>query len=150
MTERTVILIKPDAVQRTLIGKIVDRYEARGLRIVGMKLMHADRALTEQHYDEHQGKPFFGGLVDFITSSPLVAMCVEGPNAIANCREINGKTKPWEALPGTIRGDFALDTGRNLVHASDSAESAAREVALWFKPAELLDYERAIDSWVLE
>ena len=150
MTERTVILIKPDAVQRLLIGKIVDRYEARGLRIVGMKLMHADRALAEQHYAEHQGKPFFGGLVDFITSSPLVAMCVQGPNAIANCREINGKTKPWEALPGTIRGDFALDTGRNLVHASDSAESAAREVALWFKPAELLDYERAVDSWVLE
>ena len=150
MTERTVILIKPDAVQRLLIGKIVDRYEARGLRIVGMKLMHADRALAEHHYAEHQGKPFFGGLVDFITSSPLVAMCVEGPNAIANCREINGKTKPWEALPGTIRGDFALDTGRNLVHASDSAESAAREVALWFKPAELLDYERAVDTWVLE
>ena len=150
MSERTLILIKPDAVQRQLIGKIIDRYEARGLRIVGMKLMHADRALAEQHYDEHQGKPFFGGLVDFITSSPLVAMCVQGPNAIANCREINGKTKPWEALPGTIRGDFALDTGRNLVHASDSAESAAREVALWFKPAELLDYERAVDSWILE
>jgi nucleoside-diphosphate kinase len=150
VTERTLILIKPDGVQRLLVGKIIDRYEARGLRIVGMKLMHADRALAEQHYAEHREKPFFKGLVDFITSSPLVAMCVEGPNAIAVCREINGKTRPHEAAPGSIRGDLALDTGHNLVHASDGAESAPRELALWFESDELLDYPRAIDTWVLD
>jgi nucleoside-diphosphate kinase len=150
MTERTLILIKPDAVQRQLIGKIVDRYEARGLRIVGMKLVHADRALAEQHYAVHRDKPFFAGLVEFITSAPLVAMCVEGPNAIAVCREINGKTRPQEAAPGSIRGDWALDTGHNLVHASDSLENAAAELALWFKSAELLDYTRDIDRWVLD
>lgn len=150
MTERTLILIKPDAVQRLLVGKIVDRYEARGLRIVGMKLVHADRALAEQHYDVHREKPFFAGLVEFITSSPLVAMCVEGPNAITVCREINGKTRPHEAAPGSIRGDLALDTGHNLVHASDSPENAAAELALWFKPAELFHYARDIDRWVLD
>lgn len=150
MTERTLILIKPDAVQRQLIGKIVDRYEARGLRIVGMKLVHADRALAEQHYAVHREKPFFAGLVEFITSAPLVAMCVEGPNAIAVGRDINGKTRPHEAAPGSIRGDLALDTGHNLVHASDSPENAAAELALWFKPTELLDYARDIDRWVLD
>jgi nucleoside-diphosphate kinase len=150
VSERTLILIKPDGVQRQLVGKIIDRYEARGLRIVGMKLMLADRATAEQHYAEHQGKVFYAGLIEFITSSPLVAMCVEGPNAIAICRAINGETKPVQALPGSIRGDFALDTGHNLVHASDKTESAAREVALWFKPAELLDYPRDIDRWVLD
>ena len=150
MTERTLILIKPDAVQRQLVGKIVDRYEARGLRIVGMKLVHADRELAEEHYAVHREKPFFAGLVEFITSSPLVAMCVEGPNAIAVCREINGKTRPHEAAPGSIRGDLALDTGHNLVHASDSPENAAAELALWFKAAELLHYARDIDRWVLD
>lgn len=150
MSERTLILIKPDAVQRQLIGKIIDRYEARGLRICGMKLVHADRALAEQHYAVHREKPFFAGLVEFITSAPLVAMAVEGPNAIAICREINGKTRPHEAAPGSIRGDWAVDTGHNLVHASDSAESAAAELSLWFKAAELLDYQRDIDRWVLD
>jgi nucleoside-diphosphate kinase len=150
VTERTLILIKPDAVQRQLIGKIVDRYEARGLRIAGMKLVHADRALAEQHYAVHREKPFFAGLVEFITSAPLVAMCVEGPNAISVCRDINGKTRPHEAAPGSIRGDLALDTGHNLVHASDSPENAAVELALWFKPDELLDYARDIDRWVLD
>ena len=150
MTERTLILVKPDAVQRQLVGKIVDRYEARGLRIVGMKLVHADRALAERHYAVHREKPFFAGLVEFITSAPLVAMAVEGPNAIAVCREINGKTRPHEAAPGSIRGDLALDTGHNLVHASDSVDNAAAELALWFKPAELLDYKRDIDRWVLD
>jgi nucleoside-diphosphate kinase len=150
VSERTLILIKPDAVQRQLIGKIVDRYEARGLRIVGMKLVHADRALAERHYAVQREKPFFAGLVEFITSAPLVAMAVEGPNAIAVCREINGKTRPHEAAPGSIRGDLALDTGHNLVHASDSLDNAAAELALWFNPAEILDYTRAIDSWVLD
>ena len=150
MTERTLILIKPDAVQRQLVGKIIDRYEARGLRIAGMKMVHADRALAERHYAVHREKPFFAGLVEFITSAPLVAMAVEGPNAIAVCREINGKTRPHEAAPGSIRGDLALDTGHNLVHASDSVENAAMELALWFKPAELLDYPRDVDRWVLD
>jgi nucleoside-diphosphate kinase len=115
-----------------------------------MKLMRADRALAERHYDVHRGKPFFDGLIEFITSAPLVAMAVEGPNAIAVCREVNGATKPLEAKPGSIRGYWALDTGHNLVHGSDSAETAERELALWFKPEELLDYERALDSWVLD
>jgi nucleoside-diphosphate kinase len=150
MSERTLILIKPDAVQRQLIGKIIDRYEARGLRICGMKMVHADRALAERHYDVHRDKPFFAGLVEFITSAPLVAMAVEGPNAIAVCREINGKTRPSEAAPGSIRGDWAVDTGHNLVHASDAAETAVAEIALWFKPDELIDYPRDIDRWVLD
>jgi nucleoside-diphosphate kinase len=150
MSERTLILIKPDAVQRQLVGKIIDRYEARGLRIVGMKLVHADRALAERHYAVHRDKPFFSGLVEFITSAPLVAMAVEGPNAIAMCREINGKTRPHEAAPGSIRGDWAVDTGHNLVHASDSPDNATAELALWFKSDELLDYARAIDTWVLD
>ena len=150
MNERTLILIKPDGVQRALIGKIVDRYETRGLRIVGLKMVHADRELAEQHYAVHRDKPFFAGLVEFITSGPLVAMAVEGLNAVAVCRAINGATRPHEAEPGSIRGDLALDTGHNLVHGSDSVENAAAELALWFKPAELFDYTRDIDRWVTE
>ena len=149
MTERTLILIKPDAVQRLLIGRIIDRYEARGLRIVALKLVHVDRDLAERHYAIHREKPFFAGLVEFITSSPLVAMAVEGPNAVAVCRAINGATKPHEAVPGSIRGDLALETGQNLVHASDAPETAEQELALWFGDAELLDYPRDIDRWVL-
>jgi nucleoside-diphosphate kinase len=148
MTERTLVLIKPDGVQRLLVGRLIERYEQRGLRIVGLKLMLADRQTAEQHYDEHRAKPFFGGLVDFITSAPLVALAFEGLNAIAVCRAINGATRPHEAAPGSIRGDFALETGQNLVHASDTPESAARELALWFRPQELLDYERAVDTWI--
>lgn len=150
MAERTLILIKPDAVQRQLIGRIIDRYEARGLRILALKLVHADRALAERHYAVHREKPFFAGLVEFITSAPLVAMAVEGPNAIVMCREINGKTRPHEAAPGSIRGDWAVDTGHNLVHASDSQESAQAEIELWFEQAELIDYPRDIDRWVLD
>lgn len=150
MAERTLILIKPDAVQRQLIGKIIDRYEARGLRVVALKMVHADRALAEQHYAVHREKPFFAGLVEFITSAPLVAMAVEGPNAIVMCREINGKTRPHEAAPGSIRGDWAVDTGHNLVHASDSPESAQAELELWFEQAQLIDYSRDIDRWVLD
>ena len=150
MNERTLILIKPDGVQRALIGKIVDRYEARGLRIVGMKMVHADRALAEQHYAVHREKPFFTGLVEFITSGPLVAMAIEGLNAVAVCREINGATRPSQAAPGSIRGDLALDTGHNLVHGSDSPENAERELGLWFSSNELVDYERDLDRWVLD
>jgi nucleoside-diphosphate kinase len=149
MSERTLILIKPDGVQRGLVGRLLDRYEQRGLRLVGLKLMRADRELAERHYAAHREKPFFGGLVDFIVSSPLVALAVEGPNAIAVCRAINGATRPHEAAPGSIRGDFALETGQNLVHASDSAETAEAELALWFAPDELFDYDRDIDRWVL-
>ena len=149
MTERTLVLIKPDGVQRLLAGRIIERYEQRGLKLVALKLIHVDRELAERHYAVHREKPFFAGLVDFITSAPLVAMALEGLNAIAVCRAVNGATKPVDAAPGTIRGDFALEVGQNLVHASDTPENAANELALWFKPSELLDYERAIDAWVV-
>jgi len=149
VSERTLILIKPDGVQRLLVGRIIERYEQRGLRIVGLKLMTVERGLAERHYAEHREKPFFPGLVEFITSAPLVAMAVEGPNAIKVCRDINGATRPHEAAPGTIRGDFALETSQNIVHASDSPESAERELALWFSAEELLEYPRDVDRWVL-
>jgi len=149
VSERTLILIKPDGVQRLLVGRIIERYEQRGLRIVGLKLMTVERGLAERHYAEHREKPFFPGLVEFITSAPLVAMAVEGPNAIKVCRDINGATRPHEAAPGTIRGDFALETSQNIVHASDSPESAERELALWFSAGELLEYPRDVDRWVL-
>ena len=148
-SERTLILVKPDGVQRQLVGRILARYEERGLKLVALKLVHIDRQLAEQHYAAHREKPFFAGLVDFIVSGPLVALAVNGPNAIAVVRAINGATRPHEAAPGTIRGDFALETGQNIVHASDSTESAASELALWFRPEELLDYERDIDRWVI-
>ena len=149
MTERTLVLIKPDGVQRLLAGRILARYEERGLRLVGLKLMVVDRALAERHYAVHRAKPFFGGLVEFITSGPLVAAVLEGPNAITVVRAMNGATRPQEAAPGTIRGDFALETAQNLVHASDSADTAAAEIDLWFARDELLDYGREIDRWVL-
>jgi nucleoside-diphosphate kinase len=149
LSERTLILVKPDGVQRQIVGRILARYEERGLKLVGLKLVHIDRQLAEQHYAAHREKPFFGGLVDFIVSGPLVAVAVDGPNAIAVVRALNGATRPHEAAPGTIRGDFALETGQNIVHASDSADSAASELALWFRPEELLDYERDIDRWVI-
>lgn len=147
--ERTLVLVKPDGVQRQLVGRIVARYEERGLKLVGLKLVNVDRALAEAHYDAHRDKPFFGGLVDFITSAPLVAAALEGPNAIAVVRAINGATRPHEAAPGTIRGDFALETAQNIVHASDGPEAAATELGLWFRDDELFDYERDVDRWVL-
>jgi nucleoside-diphosphate kinase len=149
VTERTLVLVKPDGVQRLLTGRILGRYEERGLKIVGLKLMVVDRQTAERHYDEHREKPFFGGLVEFITSRPLVAIALEGPNAIQIVRDMNGKTKPFEAAPGTIRGDFALETAQNLVHASDGPDAATRELELWFRPEELLTYEREIDRWAL-
>jgi nucleoside-diphosphate kinase len=149
VTERTLVLIKPDGVQRQLIGRIVDRYEERGLKVVGLKLVQVDRPLAERHYDAHREKPFFGGLVDFIVSAPLVALALEGPNAIMVVRAINGATRPHEAAPGTIRGDYALETAQNIVHASDGPEAATAELALWFADAELFDYERDVDRWVL-
>ena len=149
MTERTLVLIKPDAVQRLLTGRLIGRFEERGLKIVGLRLVAVDRDLAERHYDVHRAKPFFGGLVDFITSSPLVAMALEGPNAIAVVRTMVGATRPHEAAAGTIRGDLALETAQNLVHASDGPETAAAELALWFSAGELLDYDRDIDRWAL-
>jgi len=149
MNERTLVLIKPDAVQRLLTGRILSRFEERGLKLIGLKLVQVDRDLAERHYAIHRQKPFFGGLVDFITSSPLVAAAFEGPNAIAVVRAMVGATRPHEAAPGTVRGDFALETAQNLVHASDGADTAVSELALWFRPDELADYERDIDRWAL-
>ncbi|HXX61737.1 MAG TPA: nucleoside-diphosphate kinase [Candidatus Sulfotelmatobacter sp.] len=149
MIERTLVLIKPDGVQRQLVGRVLTRYEERGLKIIGLKLVHIDRAMAEAHYAVHRDKPFFAGLVAFITTGPLVAVALEGPDAIANVRTINGATRPVQAAPGTIRGDFALETAQNLVHASDGPETAVQELALWFRPDELLPYDRDIDRWVI-
>jgi nucleoside-diphosphate kinase len=149
VTERTLVLIKPDGVQRLLTGRILARFEERGLKLVGLKLVKVDRDLAERHYAVHRERPFFGGLVEFITSSPLVALALEGPNAIAVVRSMVGATRPHEAAPGTIRGDFALETAQNLVHASDGPETAATELALWFADGELADYAREIDRWAL-
>ena len=149
MNERTLVLVKPDGVQRLLTGRILARFEERGLKLVGLKLVAVDRELAERHYDVHRARPFFAGLVDFITSSPLVALALEGPNAIAVVRSMVGATRPNEAAPGTIRGDFALETAQNLIHASDGPDTAAAELALWFEPNELLEYEREIDRWAL-
>jgi nucleoside-diphosphate kinase len=147
--QRTLLLVKPDGVQRQLVGRVLARFEDRGLKIVGLKLVKVDRSLAEQHYAVHRDKPFFAGLVEFITSGPLVAAALEGPNAIAIVRAMNGATRPHEAAPGSIRGDLAVETAQNLVHGSDSEETAAAELALWFGDGELLDYEREIDRWVL-
>ena len=130
VTERTLVLIKPDGVQRLLVGRVLARYEERGLKLVALKLVQVGRDLAERHYDAHREKPFFASLVEFITSGPLVAVALEGPNAISVARAINGATRPYEAAPGTVRGDFALDTGPNIVHASDGPETAAGELAL--------------------
>src|SRR3954452_23056340 len=144
VNERTLVLIKPDGVQRLLTGRILARYEDRGLKLVGLKLIHVSRDLAERHYAVHREKPFFTSLVDFITSAPLIAAVLEGPNAIAVVRAMNGATRPHEAAPGSIRGDYALEPAQNLVHASDGPETAGSEVALWFRPEELFGYEREI------
>jgi nucleoside-diphosphate kinase len=148
--ERSLVIIKPDAVQRGLIGQILARYEQRGLKIAALKLEVVSRETAERHYGEHQGKPFFAGLVDYITSAPSVLLILEGPDAIAITRTTNGATRPTEAAPGTIRADFGLTIGRNLVHASDSVESAAREVEIFFGDGGVFEYTRAIDAWIVE
>ena len=148
--ERTLVLIKPDAMQRGLAFEILGRLERRGLRIVGLKLLEVDRPLAELHYGEHVGKPFFEGLVGYITSFPIIAACFEGTGAVEAVRSTMGKTNPREAGPGTIRGDFGLEIGRNLVHGSDSPESALREIDLFFKRDELVNVSRDIDPWVFE
>lgn len=148
--ERTLIIIKPDAVQRGLIGEIVKRFEQRGLRIAGMKFAQISEPLAQKHYAEHKDKPFFEGLVKYITSAPVVLMVLEGKNAVASARTTIGATKPYEAAAGTIRGDLGLETGRNLVHGSDSPASGEREVALFFLPEELFSWSRATDPWIFE
>jgi nucleoside-diphosphate kinase len=148
--ERTLVIIKPDAVQRSLIGPIVSRFERRGLRIVGMKLMQIDDALARRHYAIHEGKPFYEPLIRYITSGPVVVMVLEAKDAIDTVRRTMGATTPSEAAPGTIRADFGLEVGRNLVHGSDGVDTAASEVALFFEKSELLTYERDIDPWIFE
>ena len=148
--QRTLVLLKPDAVQRGLAGEIIGRIERKGLMIVGMKLIQVDGGLAESHYAEHVDKPFFKGLVEFITSSPVVAMAVEGENAVAVVRGLMGPTDPQDAPPGTIRGDYGMSIGMNLVHGSDSKESAARELALFFADEETVAYDRAVEPWITE
>jgi nucleoside-diphosphate kinase len=147
--ERTFIILKPDAVQRGLIGEIISRFERRGLKIIAMKFMQVSEELARQHYAVHEQRPFFAGLIQYIVSAPVVAMVVEGTNAIAVVRNTVGSTKPAEAAPGTIRADFGLEIGRNLVHASDGPETAASEIALWFGDDQV-HWRRANDPWIFE
>ena len=148
--ERTLILVKPDGVQRGLAGEIVSRFERRGLKLIGMKFMQMTPALAEKHYGDHAGKPFYNGLVEYITSGPIVAMVWEGNNAIAAARATIGATKPAEAAPGSIRGDFGMEIGRNLVHGSDSPENGLKEAAIFFNDDELVSWDRVTDAWIIE
>ena len=148
--ERTLVLVKPDGVQRGLIGEVIARLERRGLKLVAAKFMRVSRELAEAHYAVHRGKPFYEGLIDYITSAPVMAMVWEGPNAVAAVRQTMGATRPTEAAPGTIRHDFGLEIGRNLTYASDSPENGEKEVALWFRPEELVSWTRDLDRWYFE
>ncbi|MEW6448835.1 MAG: nucleoside-diphosphate kinase [Bacillota bacterium] len=148
--ERTFIMVKPDGVQRGLVGEIIARFERRGYKLAGLKMFTMPREVAETHYGEHRGKPFFEGLVDYITSGPVVAMVWEGKNVVAAAREMLGATDPQKALPGTIRATYGIDIGRNVAHGSDSPASAAREISIFFKEAELIDYSRAADTWIYE
>ena len=150
MAEQTLVLVKPDGVQRGLVGEVITRLERRGLQLVGMKLMQVSDELARRHYGEHVDRPFFAGLVGFITSSPIVAMVWEANNAVEIVRNTMGQTNPVNSAAGTIRGDLGIDIGRNLVHGSDSPESAAREVSLFFQPEEILTYSRAVQPWLVE
>lgn len=148
--ERSLVLVKPDGVQRSLVGEVISRLERRGLRLAGAKFMQVGRALAEEHYAIHKGKPFYDGLIAYITSTPVMAMVWEGPGAVAAIRQTMGATRPLEAAPGSIRHDYALEVGRNLTHASDSPENGAQEVALWFRREELVSWDRDVDRWVFE
>jgi nucleoside-diphosphate kinase len=148
--ERTLVLVKPDAMQRGLAGEIISRLERRGLKIVAMRLLQMDEALARRHYAVHEGKSFFEPLIRYITSCPIIAAVFEGPNAIEVARRTMGSTNPAEAAPGTIRGDLGLETGRNLIHGSDSPQTAETEIPLFFKEGELLGWERNVDPWVIE
>jgi len=146
--ERTLVIVKPDGVQRGLIGAIIERFERRGLRIAAMKMIHVEPGLACKHYSEHEGKPFYPGLISFITSGPVVVMVIEGNNAIAVVRATMGSTNPVNAAPGTIRADFGVQVERNLVHGSDGPESAAREIACFFSPSEIVEYSRDMERWI--
>ncbi len=148
--EKTLVLVKPDGVQRGLIGEIISRLEHRGLRLAAAKFMAVSQTLAETHYAIHKGKPFYNGLIRYITSAPVMAMVWEGPNAIAAVRQTMGATRPTEAAPGSIRHDYALEVGRNLTHASDSPENGEIEIALWFQPDELVHWQRETDRWIFE
>jgi nucleoside-diphosphate kinase len=148
--ERTLVLVKPDGVQRGLMGEVIGRLERRGLRLVAAKFMQVSHELAETHYAIHKGKPFYDGLIKYITSAPVLAMVWDGPNAVAAVRQTMGATRPIEAAPGSIRHDFALEVGRNLTHASDSVENGEKEVALWFSLKELVDWKRDTDRWIFE
>ena len=148
--DRSLVLLKPDAVQRGLVGELISRLERRGLKLAAMKMLQAGEDLGTRHYEAHVDKPFFPGLIEFITSSPLVALVVEGPGAVQAVRSLMGETSPEDSPPGTIRGDYALTIGQNLVHGSDSDESAEREIGVFFAPGEVLGYERDIDRWITE
>lgn len=150
MVERTLVLLKPDALQRGLVGRIIARLEDRGLKLVGMKLMRMDMDLARAHYAAHVEKPFFAGLAAFMTSRPIIAMAVEGKNAVHLVRQTMGATDPQSADAGTIRGDFGMDIGRNLAHGADSPEAAEREIAIFFREGELCAYERETDTWITE
>jgi len=143
-------MVKPDGVQRNLVGEIIARFEKRGIKIAALKILRISRELAEKHYGEHKGKPFFEPLVDFITSGPVVAMVLEGKDVVSTARDMMGATNPLKAAPGTIRGSYGMDVGRNVVHGSDSPESAAREIALFFAPEEVIDYNKEVDSWLYE
>jgi nucleoside-diphosphate kinase len=148
--ERTLVIVKPDGVQRGLVGEVLSRLEHRGLKLVALKLMQIDDALARRHYGIHEGKPFFEGLIEYITSAPVVAMVWEGSQAIDVARRTIGATSPQEAAPGTLRADFGLDGRRNLVHGSDAPETAASEIALFFQPNELVEWQRSADHWIFE
>ncbi len=148
--EKSLIILKPDAVQRGLIGQIITRLEQRGLKFMGMKLMQVSPELAQSHYGEHEGKPFFGALVSYITSSPVVVIAIQGKNVVQTIRNTVGATNPINAAPGTIRGDFGLEIGRNLIHASDSPESGEAEVSRFFDASDLITWERNTDAWIHE
>ena len=148
--ERSLVLVKPDGVQRALIGEVIARLERRGLRLIAAKFMAVSKELAEEHYAIHKGKGFYDGLISYITSAPVMAMVWEGPNAVAAIRQTMGATRPWEAAPGTIRHDFALEVGRNITHASDSPENGEKEAALWFKENEFVAWGRDLDKWYFE
>jgi nucleoside-diphosphate kinase len=146
--EQTLVLIKPDGVQRTLVGEIISRLEKRGLKLIAAKFIQVNQALAEQHYAIHKGKPFYNGLITYIMSAPVMAMVWEGPEAVALVRQTMGATRPLEAAPGTIRHDFAILISRNLTHASDSVENAITEINLWFKPEELVQWHQTNEDWI--
>ena len=148
--ERTCLMVKPDGVQRGLCGEIVSRFEKKGLKLVAMKLMVIPKEVAENHYGEHKGKPFFPSLISYITSGPVLAMVWEGEDAVSVCRNMMGKTNPKESAPGTIRGDYGMQVGMNIIHGSDSVESAEREISIFFRPEELVSYDKTIQSWIYE